>query len=259
MFVTENMLKEKFSLGFGSEIHLRQGERLTPGAQDFLSSRKIRILYLDSKGNVSEQNEKGYKKHHPLSTSAHKGKLSEYVGSQTKPEDLTLLNDTDLVAKNHPRIKFRGEIDNLIALTILTQGRFKQAENLKQISLWLQDIRSQLGQIMQAEVQEKPLAEMSMGDFSFDDIRKMSHDPLKYLGHNHIVPTVDYGPYVGWLNYLRTYVRKVEILAIETFADEALHKNIILTLNRMSSAIYVLMLLTLMIEKGHCHFIKDEC
>ncbi len=252
------MLKEKFSLGFGSEIHLRQGEKLTPGALDYLSARKIRVLYLDSQGNVSEKSKEGYKKHHPLSTKDNKGKLSRHIGSQSKPEDLTLLNDTDLVAKNHPRIKFRGEVDNLIALTILTQGRFVHAKKLKKISLWLQDIRSQLGQIMQAEVQDKPLEDMSMGDFSFADIRKMSHDPLKYLGHNHIVPTVDYGPYVGRLNYLRTQVRKIEILAVEIFADDKLHKNIILTLNRMSSAIYVLMIITLMIEKGDCHFMKEK-
>lgn len=252
------MLKERFGLGFGSEIHLKQGEQLTPGALDYLSTRKIRVLYLDSQGNISEKNNKGYKKYHPLSIKESKGKSSCPMGSQTKPESLTLLNDTDLVVKNHPRIKFRGEIDDLIAQVILTQGQFVRAKKLKQIRLWLQDIRSQLGQIMQAEVQEKPLNEMGMGDFSFADIRKMSHNPLKYLGHNHIVPTVDYGPYVGWLNALRTKVRKVELLAVETFEGNDLHQNIILTLNRMSSAIYVLMILTLMIEKGDCSFIKDN-
>ncbi len=258
VFVTENMLKERFSLGFRSEIRLQQGEQLTPAALDLLSSRKIRVLYFDIKGNVSEKNEDGNKQHHPLSTLKSKAQRSQHIGSQTKPEDLTLLNDADLVPKNHPRIKFRGEIDNLIAQVILVQGQFIRAEKLKKISLWLQDIRSHLGQIMQAEVQDKNLEDMSMGDFSFADIRKISHDPLKYLGHNHIVPMVDHGPHVGWLNALRTQVRKVEILAIETFANEPLHQNIILTLNRMSSALYILMILTLMIEKGDCAFLKDK-
>ncbi len=247
--ITKNILKKQFSLGVGSEIHLKAGDELSSDALRLLSERNIRVLYLDPLGNVISQDETKNKHHHPLWISSEKRKVSKHVSSTTKAEHMTLLNDVDLVTKNHPRIKFRGEIDDLIAFIILVQEQFIDQPHLKNVSLWLQDLRSQLGTIMQAEVQEKQLPEMTMGDFSFADIRKISHNPLKYLGHNHIVPAVTYGPQVSWLNQLRTKVRKVEILALEVFENKPIHHDIIMALNRMSSAIYILMIITIMLNK----------
>ncbi len=243
-FITEDILKERFGLGIGSEIHLKEGDRLTPAAQALLNERRIKIIYLDDRGNVSTDE----RKFHPLLKKELKGKISEHVGSKTKPETHTLLNDTDLVEKTHPRIQFRGQMDSLIALAILVEGHFVHAPKLTQIKAWLADVRSVLGRIMQAEVQEEQLPEISIGDFTLDDIRKMSHDPLSFIGHNHIVPSVDQGPHVGWLNMLRAKIREVELSAISTFGPQ--DHGIVLMLNRMSSAVYILMIMTLMIEKN---------
>lgn len=247
--ITKNMLKQKFSLGVGSEIHLNADDELSSDAIRLLSQRNIRVLYLDHLGNVISQDEAKSKQHHPLWISPEKRKISKHVSSTTKKEHMTLLNDVDLVAKNHPRIKFRGEIDDLIAFIILVQEQFIEQPHLKTVSLWLQDLRSQLGKIMQAEVFDQKLPEMTMGDFSFADIRKISHNPLKYLGHNHIVPAVTYGPQASWLNQLRTKVRKTEIFAIDIFENDPIHDGIIMALNRMSSAVYILMIITIMLNK----------
>jgi ethanolamine utilization cobalamin adenosyltransferase len=94
---------------------------------------------------------------------------------------------------------------------------------------------------------------VSMGEFDETAIHAISHNPLKYIGHDHLVPEVVHGVQVARLNLLRTQIREAELLAADVFIDRdfrVTRPDIMLALNRLSSAVYVLMLMTLMAERG---------
>ncbi|VTM57956.1 cob(I)yrinic acid a,c-diamide adenosyltransferase [Klebsiella pneumoniae] len=59
---------------------------------------------------------------------------------------------------------------------------------------WLTDIRSRLGNIMRADALEEPLAAQSIAGFSEAQLHRLSHQPLRYLGHDHLVPEARHGP-----------------------------------------------------------------
>jgi ethanolamine utilization cobalamin adenosyltransferase len=73
------------------------------------------------------------------------------------------------------------------------------------------------------------------------------------VGHEHLVPDASHGPDVARLNWLRAMSREVELAAMQVFARPDLsveREDLILALNRLSSAFYVLMLLTLSAQQG---------
>ena len=69
----------------------------------------------------------------------------------------------------------------------------------------------------------------------------MSHHPKEYFGCDHIFVNCDMPFTVIKLNLIRTAVREVEIVAYEALKSE--REDLIKLLNRMSSAIYILMLM----------------
>ena len=76
-----------------------------------------------------------------------------------------------------------------------------------------------------------------------DDIKKHSHNPNEFYGINHFLPSASMGIVMAQLNLLRTEIREVEIYAMKAFRNGSSVKrlDIIEILNRMSSAVYVLM------------------
>ncbi|MCL1485590.1 MAG: hypothetical protein MH208_15500 [Marinobacter sp.] len=56
---------------------------------------------------------------------------------------------------------------------------------------------------MRCEVTGDELTEISMAELDDDTIHRISHQPLKYLGHDHIVPELKHGANVSLLNVLR--------------------------------------------------------
>jgi ethanolamine utilization cobalamin adenosyltransferase len=78
-----------------------------------------------------------------------------------------------------------------------------------------------------------------------EEIHDSSHHPRKYFGLPHFMPvSVGDGEAVLTLNALRAMVREVEILAYEAFKNESGppdREDILKAVNRLSSALYVLM------------------
>jgi ethanolamine utilization cobalamin adenosyltransferase len=103
MLYTEEAVRDNIRNRQGQRVfYLASGDCLTPGARDFLTRQKIRIL------------------------SAAEAKPEEYrlLGGgyiREKPEHMTHLNGDSLVPKTHPRIVFRGAMDTLQAEIILCQ------------------------------------------------------------------------------------------------------------------------------------------
>lgn len=258
-FITETQLRQQFSLAHGSEVRLPVGSKLTPSAAQLLSERKIRIKTIDSEGRVfieEDGSEKGpAHRVHPLTGSNQRpanicGLCHSHV--EKKTELLTLLDNVNLVPKTHPRISLRGKLDTLIAQTVVVQTHFDDAE-FSVLKKSLADLRSYIGNILRCEVTGEALAPISMGEMDDETLHAVSHQPLKYLGHDHILPEVAQGKRVALLNLLRALARETELEAARAFATvdfELSRGDILQGLNRLSSAIYVLMIMTLVAEAG---------
>lgn len=264
-YITETLLREKYSLGYGTEIRLPADARLTPAAQGLLDDRKIIIKYVDEDGRVfldqtpaaeTVEDKHEMKQVNPLTNDSewHVGTcLMCHQEVREKPEVLTNIDSRNLILKNDPRLKLRGKLDTVIALAVLIQTEFDGLPKLSQVTLWLSDVRSALGNVLKAEATGSEMPPVTLGDMSEEVLHAISHNPLKYLGHDHLLPEASQGVQVARLNLLRAEIREAELYAADVYIARDLtitRPDIMEGLNRLSSAVYVLMLLTYMIQQG---------
>ena len=93
----------------------------------------------------------------------------------------------------------------------------------------------------------EPLGEQAIVGLSDEDLHRLSHQPLRYLDHDHLVPEASHGRDAALLNLLRTKVRETETVAAQVFITrsfEVLRPDILQALNRLSSTVYVMMILS---------------
>ena len=103
MLYTEQNVRENLRNRDGARVfYLGKGDRLTPGARDWLSRERVQIL----PGEAAKP--------------AQYRLLNGAVLTE-KPENMTHLNGDVLVPKTHPRIAFRGAMDTLEAELLLCQ------------------------------------------------------------------------------------------------------------------------------------------
>ena len=221
MLYTEKMVRDNIRNRQGKRVFfLDSGDRLTPGARDWLQGEKIDIL-------PGEQ-----------------AKIGEYrlqSGGylREKPEHMTHLHGNVLVEKNHPRIRFRGALDALEAEILLC------FPEVPEMAKGLGEILALSREILRCEVLETPLEAGKLLGLTEEELRERSHFPQKYYDQAHFMPEPADGEKILLLNRLRTRVREAEILAVSAFlgTDGALlREDIPRALNRMSSAVYILMI-----------------
>ena len=263
LFITESWLAENASLTSGCEVRLPVSSRLTPAARDLLNQRRIRVRYTDEAGRVfvddDSHAEGALQQVHPLTgetshESARCPLCQQVVGK--KSEAMTHLNARTMVAKNDDRIVFRGRVDHAIAHAVLLQAEWQAIPVPAILQRMLADIRSALGNVLRSETLEEPMSAISMGEFDEAHIHAVSHNPFKYLGHDHIVPSVEHGIVVAKLNLLRTIIREAEIAGAQAFINKDFfvrRGDVLQALNRLSSAVYVLMLICLIHDKSGEH------
>ena len=260
-YVTETWLRERFGLGHGTEIRLPADSKLTPAARTLLDERRIAVKYTDEAGRVfldetPDAQTPELKRIHPLTGGAelHTGNCQMCgLPLRKKPDTLTHLDAHSLVAKNDPRLKLRGKLDSAIALAVLLQAEFDPQGRHPALALWLADIRSALGNALKAEVSGTDMPPVAMGDMDAETIHAVSHNPLKYLGHDHLLPEAEQGARVARLNLLRAQIREAELYAADVYIARdftVTRPDIMQGLNRLSSAVYMLMLLTYLAEQG---------
>lgn len=63
----------------------------------------------------------------------------------------------------------------------------------------------------------EPLGEQAIVGLSDEDLHRLSHQPLRYLDHDHLVPEASHGRDAALLNLLRTKVRETETVAAQVF------------------------------------------
>lgn len=254
-FITETWLREHFTLTPGTEVQLPADGKLTPAARALLAERHIPVRFVDEQGRtftevVGHGEEPERHRVHPLTGSDDHAKPACLMCGQQvgrKPEALTHLDGHTLVAKNSPRLKLRGKLDTAIAHAVWVQSELSEAERQSTLGGWLSDVRSALGTALRCEVTGEPMAPVRMGDLDDEAIHRLSHDPLRYFGHDHLVPEQSQGPTLARLNLLRAQIREAELAAADVYIDRefnVLRPDLLQALNRLSSAVYVLMLLS---------------
>ena len=202
-------------------FYLGKGDQLTSGARDFLTRERIAIL-------PAEQ------------ARPERFKLLSGGYVEEKPEHMTHLNGETLVSKTHPRIAFRGKMDELEATLLLCQ--------LNGGPEWRKHLGEILGlarRILRCDVLEEPLIQESLCGFTEQEQRLRSHRPQEFYGQPHFMPEVSDGAGVLWLNRARTAARSAELAAVAAWTDrdgKLTREDIPRALNRMSSMLYILMI-----------------
>ena len=221
MLYTEEMARANIRNREGKRVFfLGKGDTLTPSARDWLNRERISILPA-SQAKIQEF------------------QLENGAILQEKPEDYTHLRGNILVPKTHPVIAFRGKMDSLQAQLLLTQTLCPMEG--------LEEILALARNIIRWDVLEEPARMDHLLGLSPQQLRWHSHDPQTFYGIPHFMPESRDGEAILRLNLCRCAAREAELAAAHAFGRSRM--DLLQALNRISSAIYLLMIL----EKGERH------
>ncbi len=195
-------------------FYLGRGDQLTSDARDFLTRERIEILPADK-------------------ARPERYRLLSGGFMEEKSEHMTHLYGDVLVPKTHPRIAFRGAMDNLEAELLLCQLAVphfeKELEELLQLSR----------QLLRCEVLGEPVQEAPLCGLTMQQLREHSHRPQEFYGQPHFMPRVTDGSHILHLNKVRCAARSAELAAAAALTDR---EDILRAMNRMSSMLYILMI-----------------
>lgn len=216
----------------GSAVTVDKDTFITETARRYAEERGIRIIRSEWKQMARER----------IDTTADYPYVDDESGQKyrEKPEGMTHISANRLVRKNHPRIAFRGKLDYLQSEIILLQyecDHYGEKGMLGKLSELLDLTR----QILSCEVKDEPMPEFRLFGMDAGQLRHASHDVMSSMGIEHPIPDYRMGILCAKLNRLRTIVRETELSAVNAFPDDE-RKDIVLALNRMSSAVYLLFL-----------------
>ena len=222
MLYSEEQVRANIRNREGKRVfYLGRGDQLTSAARDWLNRERIDI----------RPGEEAKTERYRL---ANGGYLEE------KPEHMTHLNGDVLVPKTHPRIAFRGAMDNLEAELLLCQLELQG------------EVREQAGQVLafaryllRCDVLEEPVRQETLCGLTLQEQRSHSHRPQDYYGQPHFMPEASDGRSILLLNRARTAARQAELAAVHAFSDRdgnPTRVDLLTALNRLSSMIYILMI-----------------
>lgn len=155
-------------------------------------------------------------------------------------EAYTNLNHNETVRKDHPEIQFRGILDGAIAAVCYGKA-LAYRENHTELNNALSEIQAALQDIMRAHVMKEAMPVQTLLGLTPEQLREMSHNPKAYFGIGQFLPSPEKGLSLAFLNIIRTKIRDAERAFIACFEDDALPIEIATALNRLSSAVFILM------------------
>ena len=264
--ITEAALRNELRLSRPESYTIPEGMLLSPAAKEFLQQRQIRILKEGEEPEVPVKAEKAVKAAESgtsekkpkeyqatavfeMPTVNDEGKKPKFIDYETgafyyeKPEYMTHLVGNVLIMKNSPRILFRGKLDSLEALMIANQC-FLLEDHEDKLVADLQDVLNNVRELMRCDVLDEPFTKEMIIGLTHAELREHSHNPMKFYKIKQMVlPDYTLGKTYALLNQIRTAVRETEVAAAMAFQEgkEYTRKDIIEELNRMSSAIHIIM------------------
>ena len=221
MLYTEEAARDNIRTREGRRVFfLGKNDRLTSAARDFLARERIEIL------------------------PAEEAKPQRYrlLGGgflEEKPKHMTHLDGTTLVPKTHPRILFRGKLDSLEARLLLCRLEVPEFDRE------LGEILDYTRRLLRWEVLGQPVEEGALFGLTEQELRRRSHFPQDYYGQPHFMPEASDGKRMIHLNLARTAAREAELAAAAAFTGPegtVTRPDLIRAMNRLSSAIYLLMI-----------------
>lgn len=234
-YFTEVELREQFRRSPFETFCLPGNSQLTQAAKQFLNEKGVRVV----RAGLSPDGGGG---------STGRGEQGEYTlpdgrAGREKPEHMTHLRGRSLVYKNNPVIRLRGRLDSLQARIIDTAIEAKSM-GLGQLARQLEEMLDLARAVMRAEVTGEEMADPIFAGLDSATLREMSHHPERHMGVKHFLPSPGQGLMMSRLNLLRTDVRETELAAAQAFYrsdGETERVDIMATLNRMSSIVYIMM------------------
>ena len=221
MLYTEEAVRANIRNREGKRVFYQgKGDTLTPGARDYLSRERIEVL-------PAEQ------------AKPEEYRLANGAVLREKPEHMTHLKGNLLVPKTHPRIALRGRLDSLEAELLLCQL------NCEKWRAELGEILALARNLIRWDVLDEPAPEGKLCGLTAKELRSHSHRPQDYYGQPHFMPEAADGAVILHLNRCRTAARAAELAAAAAFTDEngsCTREDILRSLNRMSSMLYILMI-----------------
>lgn len=245
MIITEFELRANWHKSKAKVITVPAGSIITPTARDFLRAKGITVQ-IEGNG-VMDFNKNTYSS---VSASPPKDEARTQTvtaGSSlpepgTKPEYMSHLRGKDLILKTHPVIALRGQNDLFQCAVVENQLYFKACGELELVEN-LEEILGFMRALMVAEVKDEPFVFERLLGLSPTELREQSHDPQKYFGLKYGYIQQEDGQLVARLHTLRSQSRVVELCACRAFIKEdgtCLREDIIQALNRLSSALFIL-------------------
>jgi ethanolamine utilization cobalamin adenosyltransferase len=252
-FVTESELREIWKNGRGHLPVFPPETRFSASAQDFIKTLQMEVKPVSEQpGGINQTSpmvlppvdwdKSGI---FPVNLSGPIPVCSECGQPlQTKPNHMTQLDPGHFASKTDPRLIFRGRVDSLHALVMLTASTARRFE-LRELAKNLDTLAAYCREIMSAEYHLRLVATLSLLGKSEDQLHDISHWPDKHLGIPHIIPGSYDHEILHWMNVLRTQCREVEIVALQAFPPidndpTGVGASLAKALNRLSSAVYVL-------------------
>jgi len=257
MIITEYELRANWYKDKPGVITVPQGSVITPSARDFLRDKGIRVQ-IEGDGvmdlnrinysttrhsQIDDQQPSGWTNHmRPAADQPAPSGEDVARAGVAKPEHMTHLHGNTLVCKNHPIIALRGQLDlfqcQLVEAEfwLVEQGELELAREMEKIAAFAR-------QLMAAEVKQEPFTMESLIGYTPDELREVSHHPEQHFGVWHTNLSISQGPVAIRLHCLRAKAREVELYANRAFTDEqgaCSRTDIVLALNRLSSAFYIL-------------------
>ncbi len=241
LIVTESDLRANWAKEKITVLRIPPGSVITPPAREFISNKGIRVE-IDGEGAVDFT---GLTYNTVIHSKKDEAVPKTPAAKAVKPEYMTHLNGKKLVLKSDPVIRLRGELDSFISQLVETQlwfiskGYTGMAEKLEEVVVFCRSL-------MQAEVLEKEFAFPLVFGFDKEQLREVSHNPMKYFGVKHSFVSRKHGMSVAKLHVLRAKSREVELTAVNAFATadgKCSREDIVSALNRLSSVLYILVCL----------------
>lgn len=223
---TEETVRDNLRIRDGKRVfYLAEGDHLTPSAREWLRHEKVDVL--------------------PAATAKPNFyRTTDGLLVKEKPEHMTHLKEDLLVAKNHPRIVLRGNIDLLEAELLLVIA-LANRDNKKDLAAQLKEILDCVRTMMRCEVLEEPFQQTKICGMTMDELREHSHYPQKYYLQPHFMPSAEDNTWILLLNRIRGLLRKTEIAAYEAFLDHngrIVRSDLLMGYNRLSSLVWILMI-----------------
>lgn len=253
MVITEYELIANWHKNQEKMITLPKGSVITPAARDFLRAKRIEVQ-IEGQG-LLDLNKNNFSTSKPTTPEVRNATaaitdpnckphttLPNNKQGQDKPEHMTHLRGSELVNKTAPVIAYRGQLDLFQCELVEAQLFFQQSGETELVER-LEEIARFTRKLMVYEVKNEPLSFAGLFGYDVQELRELTHDPMRYFGVQHSKISCELGPIVAKLHYLRARSREVELYAARAFEGKdgnCARTDIIQALNRLSSAIYIL-------------------